>query len=182
MQIAQRDKNPPPTPSPFVSHCFRAIRLGGLSTGEAVALVPYADLFNHNPFANSYIDARQSGFFTKIDEVVVYADRSYKKMEQVTIGLMTGGGLGWVRLGSVGLRLLGLAWLGCSIGRLMWLVDWLTGLYGAGMVEMRFALAVDVRACGRKLFFQHVPFSKEVDFLFYERNGFPVCGCFVGST
>ncbi|CAM9726295.1 unnamed protein product [Laminaria digitata] len=66
-------------------YCCRAIRLGGLSTGEAVALVPYADLFNHNPFANSYIDARQSGFFTKTDEVVVYADRSYKKMEQVFI-------------------------------------------------------------------------------------------------
>lgn len=63
----------------------RAIRLGGLSTGEAVALVPYADLFNHNPFANSYIDARQTGFFTKTDEVAVYADRSYKKMEQVYI-------------------------------------------------------------------------------------------------
>ncbi|CAM9583301.1 unnamed protein product, partial [Ectocarpus fasciculatus] len=64
----------------------RAIRLGGLSTGEAVALVPYADLFNHNPFANSYIDARQQGlFFSKTDEVVVYADRSYKKMEQVYI-------------------------------------------------------------------------------------------------
>ncbi len=45
--------------------------------------MPYADLFNHNPFANSYIDARQQGFFTKTDEVVVYADRSYKKMEQV---------------------------------------------------------------------------------------------------
>ena len=59
--------------------------MGGLSTGEAVALVPYADLFNHNPFANSYIDARQQGFFTKTDEVVVYADRSYKKMEQVRL-------------------------------------------------------------------------------------------------
>lgn len=46
--------------------------------------MPYADLFNHNPFANSYIDARQQGlFFSKTDEVVVYADRSYKKMEQV---------------------------------------------------------------------------------------------------
>lgn len=64
---------------------YRAIRLGGLSTGEAVALVPYADLFNHNPFANSYIDARQTGFFSKADEVVVYADRSYKKMEQVRL-------------------------------------------------------------------------------------------------
>lgn len=61
----------------------RAIRLGGLSTGEAVALVPYADLFNHNPFANSYIDARQTGLFSKTDEVAVFADRSYKKMEQV---------------------------------------------------------------------------------------------------
>ncbi|CAM9949032.1 unnamed protein product, partial [Sphacelaria rigidula] len=63
----------------------RAIRLGGLSTGEAVALIPYADLFNHNPFANSYIDARQTGFFAKTDEIAVYADRAYKKMEQVYI-------------------------------------------------------------------------------------------------
>lgn len=61
----------------------RAIRLGSLSTGEAVALIPYADLFNHNPFANSYIDARQTGFFEKTDEVAVFADRSYKNMEQV---------------------------------------------------------------------------------------------------
>jgi hypothetical protein len=63
----------------------RAIRLGSLSTGEAIALVPYADLFNHNPFANSYIDARQTGLFTKKDEVAVYSDRSYKQMEQVFI-------------------------------------------------------------------------------------------------
>ncbi|CAM9809509.1 unnamed protein product, partial [Phaeothamnion confervicola] len=66
----------------------RAIRLGSLTTGasgEAVALVPYADLFNHNPFANSYIDAREVGFLKKRNEVVVYADRSYKIMEQVFI-------------------------------------------------------------------------------------------------
>ncbi|CAM9250188.1 unnamed protein product, partial [Choristocarpus tenellus] len=63
----------------------RAIRLAGLSTGEAVALVPYADLFNHNPFANSYIDAKQVGFFQKEDVIAIYADRGYKKMEQVYI-------------------------------------------------------------------------------------------------
>ena len=50
--------------------------------------MPYADLFNHNPFANSYIDARQQGFFSKTDEVVVYADRSYKKMEQVCFDVL----------------------------------------------------------------------------------------------
>ncbi|CAM9474238.1 unnamed protein product, partial [Chrysoparadoxa australica] len=60
----------------------RAIRLTSLSSGEAIALIPYADLFNHNPFANSYIDARETGMITKVDEVAVYADRGYKRMEQ----------------------------------------------------------------------------------------------------
>ena len=61
----------------------RAIRLTSLSSGEAIALIPYADLFNHNPYANSYIDARTTGWLKKVDEVAVYSDRSYKRMEQV---------------------------------------------------------------------------------------------------
>lgn len=63
----------------------RAIRLTSLSSGEAIALIPYADLFNHNPFANSYIDAVEEGFFNKREEIIVYSDRSYKRMEQVFI-------------------------------------------------------------------------------------------------
>jgi SET domain len=63
----------------------RAIRLTSLKSGEAIALIPYADLFNHNPYANSYIDARETGWITKKDEVAVYSDRSYKRMEQVCV-------------------------------------------------------------------------------------------------
>jgi SET domain len=63
----------------------RAIRLTSLKSGEAIALIPYADLFNHNPYANSYIDARETGWITKKDEVAVYSDRSYKRMEQVRV-------------------------------------------------------------------------------------------------
>ncbi|KAG5188740.1 putative ribulose-1,5-bisphosphate carboxylase/oxygenase small subunit N-methyltransferase I [Tribonema minus] len=63
----------------------RAIRLASLSDGEAIALVPYADLLNHNPFANAYVDARQTGWLKKVDEVAVYSDRAYKRMEQIYI-------------------------------------------------------------------------------------------------
>jgi SET domain len=62
----------------------RAIRLASLASGEAIALVPYADLINHNPFANAYVDAREAGWLKKVDEVAVYSDRSYKKMEQAS--------------------------------------------------------------------------------------------------
>lgn len=37
----------------------RAIRLSSLVTGEEVALIPYADLLNHNPFVTTFIDARR---------------------------------------------------------------------------------------------------------------------------
>jgi len=54
--------------------------------GEELALVPYADLMNHNPYSNTYIDAQRSGMplISRKEEVAVYADRPYKKFEQVS--------------------------------------------------------------------------------------------------
>eukprot|EP00551_Chaetoceros_affinis_P009903 CAMPEP_0203665446 /NCGR_PEP_ID=MMETSP0090-20130426/2655_1 /ASSEMBLY_ACC=CAM_ASM_001088 /TAXON_ID=426623 /ORGANISM="Chaetoceros affinis, Strain CCMP159" /LENGTH=670 /DNA_ID=CAMNT_0050528999 /DNA_START=62 /DNA_END=2074 /DNA_ORIENTATION=+ len=66
----------------------RAIRLRNLKNGEALALVPYADLINHSPYSQAYLDAREKGdwlFKTGTEEVVLYADRSYRKMEQIYI-------------------------------------------------------------------------------------------------
>jgi len=66
----------------------RAIRLRNLGNGEALAMVPYADLINHSPFSGAYVDARQKGswlFKEGTEEVILYADRSYRKMEQVYI-------------------------------------------------------------------------------------------------
>jgi len=66
----------------------RAIRLRSLKQGEALALVPYADLINHSPFSQAYIDARESGdwlFKDGEEEVILYADRGYRRMEQIYI-------------------------------------------------------------------------------------------------
>uniref|UniRef100_A0A7S2XYG6 Rubisco LSMT substrate-binding domain-containing protein n=1 Tax=Fibrocapsa japonica TaxID=94617 RepID=A0A7S2XYG6_9STRA len=65
----------------------RAICLNNLMTGPAVALIPYADLFNHNPYSNTFIETDVIGgwFEEKKDEIRVYCDRSYKRMEQVCI-------------------------------------------------------------------------------------------------
>lgn len=66
----------------------RAIRLRSLKQGETLALVPYADLINHSPFSQAYIDARESGdwvFKSGEEEVILYADRGYRRMEQVYI-------------------------------------------------------------------------------------------------
>ena len=66
----------------------RAIRLRNMKQGETLALVPYADLINHSPYSQAYLDARESGdwlFKTGKEEVVLYADRSYRKMEQIYI-------------------------------------------------------------------------------------------------
>lgn len=66
----------------------RAIRLRNLKEGEALALVPYADLINHSPFSGAYIDAREEGDWlvkTGEEEVILYADRGYRKMEQIYI-------------------------------------------------------------------------------------------------
>ena len=45
----------------FVMLFSRAARLSSKLTGEELALVPYADLMNHNPYSNTYIDAQRSG-------------------------------------------------------------------------------------------------------------------------
>jgi histone-lysine N-methyltransferase SETD3 len=45
----------------FVMLLSRAARLSSKSSGEELALVPYADLMNHNPYSNTYIDAQRSG-------------------------------------------------------------------------------------------------------------------------
>lgn len=71
----------------FVMLFSRAARLSNKIGGEELALVPYADLMNHNPYSNTYIDAQRSGMplVSRIEKVAVYADRSYKKFEQVFI-------------------------------------------------------------------------------------------------
>jgi histone-lysine N-methyltransferase SETD3 len=66
----------------------RAIRLRNLRQGETLALVPYADLINHSCFSQAYIDAREAGdwlFKTGEEEVILYADRGYRRMEQIYI-------------------------------------------------------------------------------------------------
>jgi histone-lysine N-methyltransferase SETD3 len=66
----------------------RAIRLRNLREGEALAMVPYADLINHSPFSGAYVDAREVGdwlFKDGTEEVILYADRGYRKMEQIYI-------------------------------------------------------------------------------------------------
>lgn len=66
----------------------RAIRLRNLRVGERLAMVPYADLINHSAFSGAFIDARESGdwlFKDGEEEVILYADRGYRQMEQVYI-------------------------------------------------------------------------------------------------
>lgn len=57
----------------------RLVLLRGSGT---LALVPYADLLNHNPYCGAYIDTFQENF-TGIGYVCVFTDRPYGKMEQV---------------------------------------------------------------------------------------------------
>lgn len=66
----------------------RAIRLRSLKEGETLSMVPYADLINHSPFSQAYIDAREGGdwlFSSGEEEVILYADRGYRRMEQIYI-------------------------------------------------------------------------------------------------
>lgn len=66
----------------------RAIRLRNLQVGERLAMVPYADLINHSAFSQAFIDARESGdwlFKDGAEEVILYADRGYRQMEQIYI-------------------------------------------------------------------------------------------------
>jgi hypothetical protein len=72
----------------FIMLFSRAIRLRSLKQGEALALVPYADLINHSPFSGAYIDAQENGdwlFKSGTEEIILYADRGYKRMEQIYI-------------------------------------------------------------------------------------------------
>ena len=59
-----------------------------MKQGETLAMVPYADLINHSPYSGAYLDARETGdwlFKTGAEEVVLYADRGYRRMEQIYI-------------------------------------------------------------------------------------------------
>jgi hypothetical protein len=64
----------------------RAVRLRNMKEGETLAMVPYADLINHSVFSQAYLDGRQTGdwlFKTGEEEVILHADRGYRRMEQV---------------------------------------------------------------------------------------------------
>eukprot|EP00871_Galdieria_phlegrea_P000740 jgi/Galph1/1667/GphlegSOOS_G337.1 len=51
-----------------------------------IALVPYADLLNHNCFCSAFIDEEDVSFSRgRLKEAVVYADRSYQPYEQVYV-------------------------------------------------------------------------------------------------
>ncbi len=72
----------------FTNLFSRAIRLRNMKEGETLAMVPYADLINHSPYSGAYLDARETGdwlFKTGGEEVILYADRGYRKMEQIYI-------------------------------------------------------------------------------------------------
>ena len=72
----------------FTNLFSRAIRLRNMKDGETLAMVPYADLINHSPYSGAYLDARETGdwlFKTGEEEVTLYADRGYRKMEQIYI-------------------------------------------------------------------------------------------------
>jgi len=53
-----------------------------LQNSKKIALVPYGDLLNHNPFSTSYIDSKSIPFSNSF-EVTMYSDRSYNKFDQI---------------------------------------------------------------------------------------------------
>lgn len=55
-----------------------------LTNAGYVALVPYADLLNHNPFVSTYIDV-ETKFLTDLKYVTLYTDRPYPQMAQVFV-------------------------------------------------------------------------------------------------
>ena len=59
----------------------RGIDLKNLQT---LAMVPYADLLNHSPYASSYFYTSDIPFSSE-KEVVLYADRNYARNDQVLI-------------------------------------------------------------------------------------------------
>jgi histone-lysine N-methyltransferase SETD3 len=66
----------------------RAIRLRSLKEGETLAMVPYADLINHSPFSQAYIDAREAGdwlFSTGEEEVILYISYGQKSNAELLL-------------------------------------------------------------------------------------------------
>lgn len=55
-----------------------------LTSENRIALVPYADLLNHNPFCSSFIDVGESSLSGR-KHVELYADRPYGQMSQVFV-------------------------------------------------------------------------------------------------
>ncbi|KAI0567313.1 Rubisco LSMT substrate-binding protein [Gracilaria domingensis] len=55
-----------------------------LTAEQKIALVPYADLLNHNPFCSNYIDV-QNKLLLDRKVVALYTDRPYGKMDQVFV-------------------------------------------------------------------------------------------------
>jgi hypothetical protein len=53
-----------------------------LQNSKKIALVPYADFLNHNPFSTSYIDSKSIPF-SNFFEISMYSDRSYNKFDQI---------------------------------------------------------------------------------------------------
>ena len=53
-----------------------------LQNSRKIAMVPYADLLNHNPYSTSYIDSK-SVPFSRSFEISMYSDRSYNKFDQI---------------------------------------------------------------------------------------------------
>lgn len=55
-----------------------------LTAEQRIALVPYADLLNHNPFCSTYIDVHTKTL-SDVKYVTLYTDRPYSKMDQVFV-------------------------------------------------------------------------------------------------
>lgn len=55
-----------------------------LTKEQRIALVPYADLLNHNPFCSTYIDVQKTTL-TGDRFVTLYTDRPYSRMDQVYV-------------------------------------------------------------------------------------------------
>lgn len=55
-----------------------------LTAEQRIALVPYADLLNHNPFCSTYIDVQEKQLTGK-RFVTLYTDRPYAQMDQVFV-------------------------------------------------------------------------------------------------
>jgi len=53
-----------------------------LQNSKKIALVPYADLLNHNPYSTSFIDSKSIPFSNSV-EISMYSDRSYNKFDQI---------------------------------------------------------------------------------------------------